>query len=459
MRLIIYVRRILLISFFVFLFNQEKTIGQTEIMKWQDGKEASVSLTWDDGSINHFRIAIPMMNERGFPGTFYLVTGNIPGSKYQRKFIGRPIREIILLSGKIPTNDENFFERASAIVYSNYEVENGSSGEIYNLFRNSRPEEAFNMVDNIFSQIRKNNFKEVSKKTRNEDKLDYKPVMWDDIRKFASQGHEFAAHTISHPPLLILDEANLQYEVEKSKEEMEIQLGSKYTFSYVNPGTEIYRKEYVEKRFSSIRDIMPEDESYLKYFTGDADENQGRNCGIIFEDYYRTIFRTLGKEYIMWRIGARTGTRVSAMKEWIDTSIKTNALLVYVFHGIDNIGWQAKPKEEFVELFDYLKSRENNVWIATMQDIQKYIRERMKAIVSSEITNNTIKVKLTHSLDPVIYNIPLTLKTYVSSEWQSVQFKQGNNLKTLHVSKDLSGTYVLYQAVPNSAVITISKRE
>ena len=37
---------------------------QTEITKWQDGKSACVSLTYDDSSINQFRIDIPLLNER-----------------------------------------------------------------------------------------------------------------------------------------------------------------------------------------------------------------------------------------------------------------------------------------------------------------------------------------------------------------------------------------------------------
>ena len=36
-------------------------VGRTEITKWQDGKRGAVSLTFDDGSINQFRVAVPIM--------------------------------------------------------------------------------------------------------------------------------------------------------------------------------------------------------------------------------------------------------------------------------------------------------------------------------------------------------------------------------------------------------------
>ena len=51
----------------------------SEVTKWQDGKDACVSITYDDSSINQFRVAIPLMNERGLPGTFFIITGDIDG--------------------------------------------------------------------------------------------------------------------------------------------------------------------------------------------------------------------------------------------------------------------------------------------------------------------------------------------------------------------------------------------
>ena len=41
------------------------------------------------------------------------------------------------------------------------------------------------------------------------------------------------------------------------------------------------------------------------------------------------------------------------------------------------------------------------------------MRERMHADISENKNNKKITVHLTHSLDKHIYNVPLTLKTYV----------------------------------------------
>ncbi|MFO7934105.1 MAG: hypothetical protein R6U78_08485 [Bacteroidales bacterium] len=56
----------LIISIFVFIVwlgscdpgGKEHT-GSTRILKWKDGKRPAVSLTYDDGSINQFRVALP----------------------------------------------------------------------------------------------------------------------------------------------------------------------------------------------------------------------------------------------------------------------------------------------------------------------------------------------------------------------------------------------------------------
>src|SRR2546423_11138604 len=83
---------------------------RSEITKWQDGKDACVSLTFDDSSINQFRIDVPLLNERRMPGTFFIITGGIQGSKNQATFVGRPIMDIIRESEKTPTTRDNALE-------------------------------------------------------------------------------------------------------------------------------------------------------------------------------------------------------------------------------------------------------------------------------------------------------------------------------------------------------------
>lgn len=134
-------------------------IGRTEITKWQYGKRGAVSLTYDDGTVNQFRVAVPIMDSFGFPATFFIITGNIPGSQYHGTFIGRPTKTIIAETAKIPTNKDNFFERASAIGYLGYQGTldyHTRSGELYDEGKNV--EQAYRLLDEAYAKLRQGRF-------------------------------------------------------------------------------------------------------------------------------------------------------------------------------------------------------------------------------------------------------------------------------------------------------------
>jgi hypothetical protein len=108
--------------FFLFaaLASVAQTPGKTEITRWQDGKKAAVSLTYDDGSRNQFKYVLPIMERLKLPGTFFIITGPVIGSVHPPKFIGRPVNKIISETENVATNTNNFFERASASLYLGY---------------------------------------------------------------------------------------------------------------------------------------------------------------------------------------------------------------------------------------------------------------------------------------------------------------------------------------------------
>jgi hypothetical protein len=146
------------------------------------------------------------------------------------------------------------------------------------------------------------------------------------------------------------------------------------------------------------------------------------------------------------------------MKSWVDTAAAHNNIwLVLVFHGVDGIGWEALPHELLDEYFQYIKKQEDKLWVATFADVTKYMRERMNANVQAEEKDNKITVHLTHSLDKAMYTIPLTLKTYVSSNWKTVKVKQGDTEQQIHPKEDEKGAYVLYQAFPNTRPVELSE--
>ena len=166
------------------------------------------------------------------------------------------------------------------------------------------------------------------------------------------------------------------------------------------------------------------------------------------------------KEYVQWQRGALSDTSLDQMKAWIDTcNMHNNVWLVLVFHGVDDVGWEAIPGDTLYAYFQYIKSNENNIWVATFKDVTKYIRERMHAEVTYSQKNSKISVQLKHDLDPSLYDLPLTLKTYIPDGWKVVEVKQGVLSEKIKPQKDANGYYVSYRAIPNMEDIILFDSE
>ena len=430
-----------IIAAYLFASSVNAQPGKTQITRWPDDKRGAVSVTFDDGSINQFRQAIPVLNRLKMPATFFIISGQIPGSQYQGKFIGRPVKDIIFETATIPTNKNNLFERASAAGYLglvgplDYHYNAGS------LIDDDKPEEAYKLIDELYKKVRNNEFKPGIQ--HNTEYMDAHGTTWTQIRKFAAQGHEFASHMITHPRLAILDEANMLYEMKMSKADILKQLGAKYTFSGEGPfGTENERvMQYAYTVYPALRNRMPE--PWLKEISRGDRSNPG----------------ITDKEYIQFQRGATTKTPMPMMKAWVDSinSQHGKTWLVLTFHGVDGIGWEALSHQQLDEYFKYIKARPD-LWVATFGNVTRYMRERQNAQLTSALTNGVIHVRLNHSLDKEQYDIPLTLKTDIPKTWKKVRFVQGGKALLIKQVIKLGGinNYVVYQAEANGKPITLS---
>jgi peptidoglycan/xylan/chitin deacetylase (PgdA/CDA1 family) len=411
--------------------------GQTEISKWQYGKTGAVSLTFDDGSINQFRVAAPIMDDLHLPATFFIITGEIPGSQYHGTFVGRPTKAIIEETATIPTSTDNFFERASAIGFLGYQgtlAFHTRAGEIYD--EGHDVAKACQVIDEGYAKVRQGAFP--MNVERGDSGTNH--VTWEEISALAKRGHEFASHTVTHPRLAVLDDANLVYELEKSRQEILDHLGFRHTFSVECPyGTENGRAvAFALERYQLARNHMPDP------FVEDLDRASQADP---------TASR---KEYVRWQRGALTASPMSVMKSWVDTTAAhDNIWLVLVFHGVDGIGWQPRTGADLKEYLGYIRSKQD-LWVATFQDVAKYMRERKHAEARTNRYGDVISVVLRDSLTDASYDLPLTLKTYVPAHWPAVEMRQGNRTMRLEVAGDRPRGYVSYQAVPNGETITLA---
>lgn len=412
--------------------------GQTDVAKWHDGKQSAVSITYDGGTINQFKFAVPIMDSLKIPATFFIVTGDITGSQYKGMFIGRPVGEILKESESVPVNEQNFFERAGAVRYLGYEGIWDYHTRAGDLFELGKIDEAYKQIDEAYAKVRQGGLKEApTPATYDNETVD---VSWDELKKIAERGHEFASHSVSHPQFAIIDDINIDYEILKSREEILNHLGVKHTFSHECPhGSENKRvMERVMPIYPALRNRMPEPflEEINRWNKKDPTASP--------------------KEYVQWQRGPKTKTTVEEMKRWIDVCLtKDNIWLVLTFHGVNGIGYEPKESSDLKEYFEYMKLKESSLWIATFQDVAKYMRERKNSRAMVYMDKNKIRVELSHTLDPAVYDFPLTLRTYVPDNWEIASARQGVEVQYLKTMRDEVGAFVIYQARPNAEPIEL----
>ena len=141
--------------------------GRTSIERWQDGKRGAVSLTWDDGILNQFRVAVPIMDRLGLPATFFIITGEVTGSRYHGTFVGRPVREIVAETARVGTTADNLLERASAVGYLGYKGTlelHTRAGEVYD--ERGDAAEAARILDEAYARVRQGAFEAEGERAR-----------------------------------------------------------------------------------------------------------------------------------------------------------------------------------------------------------------------------------------------------------------------------------------------------
>lgn len=402
--------------------SREETL-KSEITKWPDDKKGAVSITFDDGIINQLTIAKPILDSLGLPSTFYIITGKVEGSG-KGKFIGRDPQEIIKETETVKTDSSNFFERASLIAFTGTTEAEDYHARVGSLFESGRIEEAYKLLDEGYEKIRTGKMRNTGEVVFHNNVED--TTSWEQYKSYAAQGHEIASHTVTHPRLAVLDEVNMLYELEQSKADLLKFIGEESIFTAEGPyGTENERvMEYAHEIYPVLRNRMPE--TWLEEINRGSDASPGAS----------------DKEYVQWQRGILTRHSFEDMKAWIDTTLNhDNTWLVLVIHGVENLGWEPKTEEQLKEYFSFMKSKENELWIDTFRDVTKYIRARQNAQLTSTIDDQQITISLTSELDPEIYTIPLTIKTYIPEDWKQAKIKGEEDLE---IKEDESGRYVLF---------------
>ncbi len=418
--------------------------GTTTVSRFSGDRTGAVSLTFDDGIITQFTVARPILDSLGLPATFYVITGKIEGSATGR-FTGRPPEEIIRETASVATDSSNLFERASLIAFTGSTEAVDYHSRAGAAYESGRPEEAYALMDEAYVRLRAGELRNTDAVVFHDNPVD--TTTWNDLRGYQTDGHEIASHTVTHPRLAVLDETNLRYELEQSRQDIARELGEAATFSAEGPyGTENERvMEYAHAVYPALRNRMPE--PWLAELNRGSREDPGSQSA----------------EYVQWQRGPVDGTTLREMKDWVDTTLAhDNVWLVEVFHGVDDYGWAARPGEELRDYFTYLQARVNDLWIAPFATVTKYLRERQASELSSALRGDVVHISRSSPLDTAVYNVPLTFKTFVPEGWRRATLEVDPGAagsQVLEVFHGSGGSYVRYDLVPGPGKWAIRRVE
>lgn len=147
-----------------------------------------------------------------------------------------------------------------------------------------------------------------------------------------------------------------------------------------------------------------------------------------------------------------------------DKAIAAQGLEYLVIHGVERIkpNWSyqdfwALKQEIFFGVLDGLKERrdQGKLWITDHITAHKYETERASAkVVVQNTTPHEIRLTLSCSAEPKLYDEPLTLITRVPDDWKTCSMTQPGTNATLTISQ---GT-VRYDALPDGQTITLNGR-
>ena len=142
---------------------------------------------------------------------------------------------------------------------------------------------------------------------------------------------------------------------------------------------------------------------------------------------------------------------------WVNSAIHDQKWLIESFHGFDGDGYQPISSNLFRKHLEYIKSKENVLWVATLQDVVKYFKERQGASISIiDSSDYLYRIQLNDNLPDSIYNHPLTLKIKIPKSWKDISIAHGEHIVQFQTQVDpLGNQFVIFDAVPDRGLITI----
>lgn len=216
-------------------------------------------------------------------------------------------------------------------------------------------------LDNVIPILDSLGFKGTFYAQGNSESLD---VRMEDWRKAANKGHELGNHTLFHPCSKTPKGRNwvsndydlAKYSIKRIKDELILANTLLKAIDGKTERTFAYTCGDIEAGDSSFVDIVKEN------FVA------ARGVAPSYNSIEKTNLNNIGAIVIL-------NQPVNELIEIAKQAIKNNTLVVFLFHGVGGGHSLNYPLDDHNKLIQFLKHNEEDIWVAPMIEIAKYIKE------------------------------------------------------------------------------------
>ncbi len=175
-----------------------------------------VVITFDDGYMNNYKFAFPILRKLGIPATIFLITGLVGTNHLPWYDECNTYLRFLVHADLLSILDKKHYSIASQL----QKILKGR-GDI-----EVKVEQAVNFLKTVDHEVRQDILLFLRTYYRNEiNNTNFRIMTWDQVREMSSHGITFGSHTVTHPILTKLQTNQIEKELRISKDMIEQKLG------------------------------------------------------------------------------------------------------------------------------------------------------------------------------------------------------------------------------------------
>lgn len=287
----------------------------------------------------------------------------------------------------------------------------------------------------------------------------YRYGYWSQFQELLNDGNEIGDHTMTHPDLDTcslgdtVTPGTVTYELYHSKQiiEQKIPGSNPLTIAYPYGSYNSNVISVAKKYYQAARSIY----GYVQSDTINGDSWYHLIAGNIVFDTARSSADDQN----------RLNNYLNILQNQTIDGGQWSILLAHEIYPMDTILYN-RPQNSYypisvewlTSLCQWLKQKadSNQIWIETIGNITKYVKERESftySIISS--SDSSIQINVTDTLDNSIYNYPLTVDVVVPNDWNRVIVQQGDSVKNVTTFSSNGVNFARLQVIPNGETLSL----